>query len=59
MKDLADTYRFYEGLKEGEIEQVRVEDLELEPAALPSISVRERDLGEYMALLKGSTGVRS
>ena len=59
MKDLADTYQFYEGLKDGEIEEVRVEDLGLELAASRSISVRERDLGEYTALLKGSAGVRS
>jgi len=59
MKDLADTYRFYEGLKDGEIEPVRIDDLGLEPSAPRSISVKERDLEEYMALLKGSAGVRS
>lgn len=59
MKDLADTYRFYEGLKDAEIEAVRIEGLELEPSAPRSISVRERDLEEYRAILKGSAEVRS
>ena len=63
MKDLADTYRFYKAWA-GE-DQVEDEPEDLESMQLSSqrnkhpITVAQRDLQEYSALLKSSSGEQS
>ena len=63
MKDLADTYRFYKSWAGDDNEQGEEEDLESiqlrNQTVKHPITVAQRDLDEYTALLRSSSGGQS
>jgi len=63
MKDLADTYRYYRSWIDDDSEQDEEEDLDSiqlrNQTIKQAISVAQRDLDEYTAVLKSSTGGQS
>ena len=63
MKDLADTYRFYKSCVLDDNEQSKQEDLESiqlrNQTVKHPITVAQRDLDEYTALLRSSSGGQS
>ena len=63
MKDLADTYRYYKSWAGDDTEESEDEDLEFiqlrNQTAKQPITVAQRDLHEYTALLKSSAGGQS